>query len=165
MSREDKELFAEVFISRKTDQVDLDALAAASGLAYRTVNEYCSDDRKTIPVRVWRGAFLVSGDVRFKRELEPEGWELRPKDEAACPDLDAEGEAHNLIAAVERALAKLRKVKGPNSPGGARITEAEARRILETLEGKNGLISRLNTLQAAFRREIKGAGDKQAGGK
>jgi hypothetical protein len=163
MSRDIADLFYEVFITRKTGQVDLDALAAATGLAYRTVHEYCTDDRKTIPVRVWRGAFLVSGDVRFKRELEPDGWELRPKDEAACPVLDAEGEAHNLIASVERTLTKLRKAKSANSAGGARITEAEARGILASLEGKNGLIPQLNTLVAAFGQEIQAG--KKAGGK
>jgi len=87
----------------------VERVAEVAGLARRTVDEYATDNRKTVPVNVIKASWLVTEDPRLKRLLEPEGWTLVPKDEALAPTSDWEKEIGDVYMAVTGILDEVRK--------------------------------------------------------
>lgn len=60
-------------------------------------------------IKVIRAAFLVTGDQRFKRELEPDGWELVRKRQAQGKIKSMEGEAVDVVVATSDVIREIRK--------------------------------------------------------
>ncbi|MCF8124489.1 MAG: hypothetical protein K9K34_18965 [Desulfarculaceae bacterium] len=126
-------LFMEIFVYRKSGRVNLDTLALATGRAYATVHELATDGRKHKPVWLWRGAFVVSGDHRFKRELEPEGWELtrRGKAQPATSSLEREGTDAILEASRSVELVRAAVADGVVTPAEAAQLRAAGQGVVD----------------------------------
>ena len=82
-------------------------VAEKAGLAYRTVMDN-TDLRANPNVEVIKAAWLVSGDPRLKKLLEPEGYELMPKACDVRPTKSVEGEATDVSIAKARLLEAYR---------------------------------------------------------
>lgn len=147
MSKEDSDLLYEVFISGRDQRVNIPALATASGMAERTVYEYATDDRKTVPVQVWRGAFEVSADIRFRRKLEPRGHELTP---LLCrpPRHDIEAECLDLIGAVSKLVQDKRQAL---AAGHLRVRAATC-----LLQDMDDIMAEVQVLRADLRELVDG---------
>jgi hypothetical protein len=96
-------LLYEVFIQESTHAVNMKALALATGKALRTLYEYAEIPNKTVPCDVVRGAWEVSGDVRFKREWLGPDYDAAPRAQAR-PEKCAAGEAMDVISRVSQTL-------------------------------------------------------------
>lgn len=100
------DLFYEILICQHRGAIE--KVANLVGCAYSTVHEYCGDRRKTPPVWLYKAAFLVTGDPRLKRRLEPEGYELVPKRCGLPADKPVEAEMTDVVLAMGRAIEAFR---------------------------------------------------------
>jgi len=126
-------LLYEVFIQESTSAVNMKALALATGKALRTLYEYAENPNKTVPCDVVRGAWEVSGDVRFKRQWLGPDYEAAPRAEAR-PDKCAAGEAMDVISRVSATLEALQAALAEGGPGGPLATEREEAGVLSLLD-------------------------------
>jgi len=71
-------------------------------------------------IEVVKAAFIVTGDQRLKRELEPEGYELVWERAAPVGLKDAEAELTDIVLASARVITRLRE----SAPDGRMTAEA-----------------------------------------
>ncbi len=102
------ELLYEILIQGDGEQLT-QKVANEAGLAYRTVNEYCNDVRKTVPVQVIKAAYKVTKDPRLKKLLEPEGYELVLKQIIFPPTNDYNKEISDVNISLANLLQTIRE--------------------------------------------------------
>jgi|Deesub1362A_J573_1020465.scaffolds.fasta_scaffold01994_13 hypothetical protein len=88
---------------------------------------YASCDGRNNPnLEVVKATFVVTGDPRLRRLLEPRGWRLVPDEAQARPQRDAEGELTDVVLAASEAIQQVREAVAPHSPAGRRLSLEEA---------------------------------------
>lgn len=105
-------------------------VAETANLSYDDV--YAQTHERVNPsVHVIRAAYLVAlahcpeAAPRLRRLLEPEGWNLTPKDESINPQKDTESEIVDAIMAASAVIEVFREAKG-----AGRISKAIGDRLL-----------------------------------
>ncbi len=150
---EDTALFSEVFVYGDQPGISLRVLAETAGKAYQTVHGLVSDDRRHKPVWLWRAAFEVSGDHRFKRELEPRGWELVRRGRAVPSSRCLEREATDPILEASRQVELLRRA---SQDGHLSIRE-----LAQLRAGAQSVVDQVREYQALLDK-VEAAGGKVA---
>lgn len=120
---EDNELLYEILINDNYGASN--KVASALNIAYRTVHEYCCNPNRNIPIRVWKTVFLITGDPRAKKKLEPSGYELRPV-VAGDPEASMDKEMGDAIIAINAIWSKYRDALADAKISKAELLELES---------------------------------------
>lgn len=101
------------------------AVADEACVSDSTVYASC-DGRNNPNLDVLKATFVVTGDPRLRRLLEPRGCRLVADSEQVRPSKEAEPELTDVILSSSVAIRRVREATDPDGPGGRRVTREEA---------------------------------------
>ena len=113
---------------------DGNGIQAVAGLLNETYDYVWSQTHERINphIKVLRAAYIITGDPRLKKELEPDGFELVPKRKATGEVKSMEGEAIDVIIHAAKIMEQIQAVIEDG-----KVTSEEAaglRKALNTFE-------------------------------